>query len=150
MLGDLLKAIELLINAISRNKSPDHKREQLAKELVAIHQNLDIIVDRGYAIIELLAKDTGLAHRISVQLLSEQIGALEEVGNALDTGAIATVLQLHQPSLAKKLKAFMRIPMMSISQTDLMPIRSERSDARLSQCEIVIGISQEFYLFSFS
>jgi hypothetical protein len=44
----------------------------------------------------------------------------------------------------------MRIPMMSISQTDLMPIRSERSDARLSQCEIVIGISQEFYLFSFS
>jgi hypothetical protein len=43
-----------------------------------------------------------------------------------------------------------RIPMMSISQTDLMPIRSERSDARLSQCEIVIGISQEFYLFSFS
>ena len=44
----------------------------------------------------------------------------------------------------------LRIPMMSISQTDLMPIRSERSDARLSQCEIVIGISQEFCLFSFS
>jgi hypothetical protein len=29
----------------------------------------------------------------------------------------------------------LRIPMMSISQSDLMPIRSERSDARLSQCE---------------
>jgi len=39
---------------------------------------------------------------------------------------------------------WLRIPMMSISQTDLMPIRSERSDARLSQCEIVIGIRQEF------
>src|SRR6266852_5602704 len=41
-----------------------------------------------------------------------------------------------------------RIPMMSISHSDLMPIRSERSDARLSQCEVVIDIRQEFLLFS--
>ena len=40
----------------------------------------------------------------------------------------------------------LRIPMMSISQSDLMPIRSERSDARLSQCESVIGIRQQFCL----
>ena len=39
------------------------------------------------------------------------------------------------------------IPMMSISHSDLMPIRSERSDAGLSQCEIVIGISQAFCSF---
>jgi hypothetical protein len=44
----------------------------------------------------------------------------------------------------------MRIPMMSISHSDLMPIRSERSDAGLSQFEIVIGISQDFCLFSLS
>jgi SEC-C motif len=44
----------------------------------------------------------------------------------------------------------MRIPMMSISHSDLMPIRSERSDAGLFQCEIVIGISQDFSLFSLS
>jgi hypothetical protein len=37
-----------------------------------------------------------------------------------------------------------RIPMMSIGHSDLMPIRSERSDAGLSQFEIVIGISQDF------
>jgi hypothetical protein len=42
----------------------------------------------------------------------------------------------------------MRIPMMSISHSDLMPIRTERSDAGLSQCEIVIDIRQEFCLFS--
>jgi hypothetical protein len=41
-----------------------------------------------------------------------------------------------------------RIPMMSISHSDLMPIRSERSDAGLSQCEVVIDISQEFCFFS--
>ena len=38
--------------------------------------------------------------------------------------------------------------MMSISHSDLMPIRSERSDAGLSQFEIVIGISQDFCWFS--
>jgi hypothetical protein len=37
-----------------------------------------------------------------------------------------------------------RIPMMSISHSDLMPIRSERSDAGLSQFEIVIDIRQDF------
>ncbi len=41
-----------------------------------------------------------------------------------------------------------RIPMMSISHSDLMPIRTERSDAGLSQCEIVIDIRQEFRCFS--
>jgi hypothetical protein len=42
------------------------------------------------------------------------------------------------------------IPMMSISYSDLMPIRSERSDAGLSQCETVIDIRQEFWFFSLS
>jgi hypothetical protein len=36
------------------------------------------------------------------------------------------------------------IPMMSISCSDLMPIRAERSDAGLFQFETVIDISQEF------
>ena len=43
-----------------------------------------------------------------------------------------------------------RIPMMSISHSDLMPIRTERSDAGLSQCETVIDIRQEFPWFSLS
>jgi hypothetical protein len=43
---------------------------------------------------------------------------------------------------------FLRIPMMSISHSDLMPIRTERSDVGLSQCEIVIGFRQEFCVFS--
>jgi hypothetical protein len=38
--------------------------------------------------------------------------------------------------------------MMSISHSDLMPIRAERSDAGLSQCETVIDIRQEFRRFS--
>jgi hypothetical protein len=34
--------------------------------------------------------------------------------------------------------------MMPISQSDLMPISSERSDAGLPQSELVIGIRQDF------
>ena len=34
--------------------------------------------------------------------------------------------------------------MMPISQSDLMPISSEASNAGLSQCELVIGIRQDF------
>ncbi len=39
-------------------------------------------------------------------------------------------------------QANVRIPMMPISHSNLMPIRSERSDAGLPQCGVVIGIRQ--------
>jgi RHS repeat-associated protein len=41
-----------------------------------------------------------------------------------------------------------RIPMMPITQSNLMPISAERSDAGLSQCERVIDISQDVFGFS--
>jgi len=44
--------------------------------------------------------------------------------------------------------AVVRIPMMPISHSDLMPIRAERSDAGLSQCGIVIDFRQGACLFS--
>ena len=43
----------------------------------------------------------------------------------------------------------LRIPMMPISQSDLMPISSERSDAGLLQCELVIDIRQDFSCVGF-
>jgi hypothetical protein len=49
--------------------------------------------------------------------------------------------------LLASLVGAVRIPMMSISHSDLMPIRSERSDAGLSQCETVIDIRQGLCLF---
>ena len=52
----------------------------------------------------------------------------------------------HSPAIMARV----RIPMMSISHSNLMPIRTERSDAGLSHCEIVIDISQGFGLFSLS
>ena len=52
------------------------------------------------------------------------------------------------PGYERKKPVLLGIPTMSISYSNLMSIRSERSDAGLSQCETVIGIRQEFLGFS--
>jgi hypothetical protein len=46
--------------------------------------------------------------------------------------------------------ANVRIPMMSISRSEVMAISAERSDARPFQCETVIDIRQDFCWFSLS
>jgi hypothetical protein len=51
-------------------------------------------------------------------------------------------------SVRQEVNKLVRIPMMSITQSDLMPITQERSDAGPSQCELVIDISQEFWQYS--
>ena len=60
--------------------------------------------------------------------------------NFLHTRKGRTLYRIQSADLSDFISV--RIPMMSISHSDLMPIRSERSDAGLSQFEIVIGISQ--------
>jgi hypothetical protein len=51
-------------------------------------------------------------------------------------------------TLAAAYGMLVRIPMMPITQSDLMSISAERSDAGLSQCERVIDISQDVFRFS--
>jgi hypothetical protein len=51
---------------------------------------------------------------------------------------------------AHLVKSWMRIPMMSFNHSDLMPIRSERSDAGLSQCELASNRHQSRLLLVFS
>jgi hypothetical protein len=57
---------------------------------------------------------------------------------------IGLIVVIAGSTLCLFLTCLLRIPMMSISHSDLMPIRTERSDAGLSQCELVIDIRQEF------
>ncbi len=67
-------------------------------------------------------------------------------------------IRAHESSLRRAGRALrsvghgasLRIPMMSISHSDPMPTRSERSDAGLSQGEAVIDIRQEFFFVSLS
>jgi len=83
---------------------------------------------------------------------STQINASAAPGYSSDqaTAALEDVFMQTMPHEMGFDYLGMRIPMMSISHSDLMPIRTERSDAGLSQCEIVIDIRQEFCLFSLS
>lgn len=56
----------------------------------------------------------------------------------------AAVTAFSSRSSPSQNRLILRIPMMPISQSDLMPISSEASNAGLSQCELVIGIRQGF------
>jgi hypothetical protein len=56
---------------------------------------------------------------------------------------IREVQAVRSPQIFPLLAESVGIPMMSITQSDLMPISAERSDAGLSQCERVIGMSQD-------
>ena len=56
----------------------------------------------------------------------------------------ATSINVRPVSLKEIFLSLVRIPMMSISRSDVMAISAERSDARLFQCETVIDIRQGF------
>jgi len=56
----------------------------------------------------------------------------------------AVEMLLGQVDLYDTFTGLVRIPMMSISRSEVMAISAERSDARLFQCESVIGIRQGF------
>jgi len=58
-------------------------------------------------------------------------------------GPVKLRIRLEKPA-AGRIACPMRIPAKPISQSDLMPISSERSDAGLPQSELVIGIRQDF------
>jgi alcohol dehydrogenase (cytochrome c) len=60
-----------------------------------------------------------------------------------NTGGIIRANPISYLSRGKQVVAIaVGIPMMSITHSDLIPIRAERSDAGLSQCETVIDIRQ--------
>ena len=86
-----------------------------------------------------LFRDVASAHAAvsfgGAYLATPNIGVLGSHGAAA-TLLLATLLACGGTGL--------RIPMMPISQSDLMPISSEASNAGLSQCELVIGIRQGF------
>jgi hypothetical protein len=105
MFGDLLKALELLINAIRGTQSPDHKREALARELFKLQKQIEAVVDRGRAVLGMEPAHEMSKNNPAVRLLSEQIGALREISDTLTSGVIADVLQLHLPRIYKGLFA---------------------------------------------
>ena len=88
-----------------------------------------------------IARENGANSKGPVSITGKYISSL----NGIATGDHATVRKEELPECIALLSTdCLRIPMMPISQSDLMPISSEASNAGLSQCELVIGIRQGF------
>jgi hypothetical protein len=73
---------------------------------------------------------------------NEQIEANRENAKLSTGPTSSTGLERSSKNAIKH--GLVRIPMMSISRSEVMAISAERNDARLFQCESVIGIRQDF------
>lgn len=76
MLTDVFKALELLIAVV--RKTPDQKRQQLAKDLHKVYLDIDDIVLRGKKLMALFGTHT-LVAKAAVEVLLEQQAALNSL-----------------------------------------------------------------------
>jgi hypothetical protein len=105
MFSDLLKVLEILINAVKGVTSPDHKRQALAKQLSRLHREIEAVVDRGRIILGMEPAHQMSKYNPAVSLLSEQVTAIREIDKTLTSGVIDEVLQIHLPGIRKGLAA---------------------------------------------
>lgn len=109
MLGDVLKALEILLETLRGRHSPEHKRQALAKDILKLHRALDAIVHRGRQILEQLSEKTVAHTSVTVKLLSEQVQALNDVRQIFTSGPVDDILKLHLPGLTTQLTAFLHL-----------------------------------------
>ena len=55
MLPALLRALELLLAKVNADRSSDHKRQLIARELLRLYLDLRTLIDRGDAILVYLS-----------------------------------------------------------------------------------------------
>jgi hypothetical protein len=116
MVGDLIKALDLLLNTLRTERSADKKRQALAKELFFLYLDLCAMVERGRRILALAAigktsSTSNEAGRINVTeivtLLTMQTEALADLSERLRAGVIGDILQLHTPKLSRELRCLL-------------------------------------------
>ena len=101
MFGELLKVLELLIKTLAN--TPDKKREKFAKELARVYDAIVDVVARGREILDLRPNRWRHGGK-EIALLSKQIGALDELKNALTEGKLGSVLKVHLPFASERLR----------------------------------------------
>jgi hypothetical protein len=110
MLGETLKALEILLAKINTDHSPDKKREKIAKELLRVYLDVRSVVERGETILtHLSSSEIDLSRRIPITLLTLQTQALDDLRARLITGTIGNLLTLHLPVESRALLAAMDI-----------------------------------------
>jgi hypothetical protein len=104
MMGDLVKAIELVLNTVRAATGADSKREGLAKSVLQIYLNIGEVIERGRSIL-LLASSANSAEfqPVSINLLTLQQQSLDELIQSMTSGTVGSMLELHLPNSRKSL-----------------------------------------------
>ena len=100
LFGDILKALELLLAKVNADQNPEKKRQVAAKELSEIYLNINRVVGRGIAILEAMNRH----YPSSLELLTEQLQALDELGDQLTDGSVGKLLDVHMPRAMSALR----------------------------------------------
>ena len=95
MLIELLKILELVIPAL--RKTPDQKRQQLAKDLQKVYMDIDDVVVRGRNLMTLFGTQT-VVTIAAIDVLLEQQAALNSL--AVHLRKVEPILKIHVPLAA--------------------------------------------------
>jgi hypothetical protein len=98
MLAEVIKAIEVLLAALRGARAPEARRRALAKKLLALHTDLEDVVERGRVILSVLGRAPGEGGVTQLGLLLKQKEALGRLlAHLSDTPVEAA--SLHVPKL---------------------------------------------------
>lgn len=116
MLGDLIKALDLLLSTLRAGHTAERKRQRLAKELFQLYLDLRTVIERGRKILDLAPRSrtsdvSSEQGRVSmteaVALLMLQTDALASLTDRLRTGLLGDILQLHAPQVSQELRCLL-------------------------------------------
>jgi hypothetical protein len=97
MLSDLITALELLIQGVSRLKSPELKRRKIAKLMLKILLDLDELLDRGKGLVSILSGDFVTSKSVALQTLTTQQRVLQDIVDNLNAPQIKSLFAVYLP-----------------------------------------------------
>ncbi|GIK43807.1 MAG: hypothetical protein BroJett011_76400 [Chloroflexota bacterium] len=114
MLGDIIKALELLMGSIRTLRSPEMKRQRVARQLLKVYLDIDNVLERGEEIINILEtypesqqSYDRKQYTVFESVLATQQRALSTIIDDLDHPSIKGILAIHFPK-RKHFYAFVR------------------------------------------
>jgi hypothetical protein len=149
MLSDVLKALELMTDVIRSAKTPEKKRQRIAKQLLRIYLDIEMVVERGNDILSILRRGSSVYYDVPRGKLQAQQRALQHLIDNISGLDELAVLDLHLPHFKRELTVLFSLKWkrigfylsqltatgIKLTQHELMYIRSQVDweDARLLQ-----------------
>lgn len=97
MLSDVLKALELLMDTVRSAKSPEKKRQKIAKQLLRLYLDLQRIAERGNDILNILKGEYSVYYDVALSKLQAQQRALQDLIDDINGLEGLALLELHLP-----------------------------------------------------